>query len=510
MFSTWKLGILKRKAKSLYTRITRNRLTFTFFLFGLFHCFSQGIIQSFLFTIDSEYSSFLSEIVHVAEVPAKNHTFLEGSSGNYRLRMCNYIPHFDSDCTDIFESRTSASDISSEDSVIRGNLLRANIGNNAQPVLFRNETGITVESQDGKDKVLLDMQCIKILVFPSQDLRNNEREDLAFVFVFQTSPMVANLPIPGIRLIFIQFWLFVISVIAMVYDSVPHIVAGFCARTLLTSWSAYALWRTHSKKSIYQELIGDSHTPCSVDLFNGHYFRVRNGYEIPDLILNLTALSISCYLSLTLFRDYNKRSFKCYFMAVQACLQLELYVLMAGMGLWIDQLFNTYIGAISEHTLVYEGVFIFYTVFLKLVIPWLVLGWYAIRHERTLLMALFIFASFVFLFTTSIMFYSQVFRWQVVFSFRAKTFVNWANLACFTVASMVLMGACMILGIICLRNFDKGLSHYLHADSILESLSFAPAVFENDVDYRVDSKAEHDRAIIYLEANFKLPLTGCS
>ncbi len=75
-------------------------------------------------------------------------------------------------------------------------------------------------------------------------------------------------------------------------------------------------------------------------------------------------------------------------MAVQACLQLELYVLMAGMGLWIDQLFNTYIGAISEHTFVYEGVFIFYTVvrrltsqlchvlihrFLKLVIPWLVL-----------------------------------------------------------------------------------------------------------------------------------------
>ncbi|KAG7447266.1 uncharacterized protein BT62DRAFT_893177, partial [Guyanagaster necrorhizus] len=472
-----------------YARVTRNRLTFMFFLFGLFHCFAQGIIQSFLFSVDSEYSSFLSKIVHAAEVPTKNHTLLEGSSGNYRLRMCNYIPHFGSNCTDVFESHTNASNLSSEDvrgffsaTFLRTYILRANIGSDLQPALSRNETGITIKSQDGKDEVLLDMQCVEILTFPSQDLRNNEREDLALVFI--------------------QFWLFTISVIAMVYDSVPHIVAGFCARTLLTSWSAYALWRSRSKKSIYQELIADSHTPCSVDLFNGDYFRVRNGYEVPDLILNLTALSIACYLSLTLFRDYNKRSFKCvgapkriatlykYFMAVQACLQLELYVLMAGMGLWIDQLFNTYVGAISEHTFIYEGVFIFYAI---LVIPWLVLGWYAIRHEKTILMALFIFASFVFLFTTSIMFYSQVFRWQVM------TFVSWTNLACLIVASMILMGACMILGIICLRNFDKGLSHYLHADSILESLNFSPAVFENDVDYHVDSKAEHDKAIDCLQ-----------
>lgn len=478
MFSTWKFRIFKRKAKSLHTRVTRNRLTFTFFLFGLLHCFAQGIIQSFLFSIDSEYSSFLSEVVHAADVPPKNHTFLEGSSGNYRLRMCNYIPHFDDNCTDVFESHrdTRASD---KDPVLRGELLRANIGIKAQPVLSRNETGITIESHDGKESVLLDMQCVQILVFPSQDLRNNEREDLALVFI--------------------QFWLFVMSVIAMLHDSVPHIVAGFCARTLLTAWSACVLWRTHSKKSIYQELIGDSDTPCSVDLFNEDYFRVRNGYEIPDLILNMTALAIACYLSLTLFRDYNKRSFKCvgapkhistlykYFMAVQACLQLELYVLMAGMGLWIDQLFNTYIGAISEHTFVYEGVFIFYTV---LVIPWLVLGWYAIRHERTVLTALFIFASFVFLFTMSIMFYSQVFRW---------TFISWPNLACFLVASMILMLACIILGAICLRNFGKGLSHYLHADSILESLDFSPAVFENDIDYHVDSKAEHDKAIDFLQ-----------
>lgn len=47
--------------------------------------------------------------------------------------------------------------------------LRAYIGSRAQPVLSRNETGITIKSHDGKEKVLLDTQCVQILVFPSQE-----------------------------------------------------------------------------------------------------------------------------------------------------------------------------------------------------------------------------------------------------------------------------------------------------------------------------------------------------
>ncbi len=74
-------------------------------------------------------------------------------------------------------------------------------------------------------------------------------------------------------------------------------------------------------------------------------------------------------------------------MAMQACLQLEVYILPAGMGLWIDQLFNTYINHISEHTEIYKGVFIFYTVVrisstMVIICPclmsfrWLSRGWY--------------------------------------------------------------------------------------------------------------------------------------
>lgn len=45
-------------------------------------------------------------------------------------------------------------------------------------------------------------------------------------------------------------------------------------------------------------------------------------------------------------------------MAVLACLQLEAFVLLAAMGLWIDVLINTAIAEISAHTLEYKGLFI--------------------------------------------------------------------------------------------------------------------------------------------------------
>ncbi|KAF9004852.1 hypothetical protein BDZ89DRAFT_1145505 [Hymenopellis radicata] len=462
----WTARRFKLKLKSCYTRITRNRLTATFFLFGFFHCWAQGIIQSLLYSIDAEYSTLLSKIEHAAHMDPHNHTWLEGTSEHYRLRMCNWIPHLDQNCSYVFQSDVdSGGPLTANDTLNRGELLRSQLS--VPNPIFQNET---------QGNVTLSMQCTGILTFPAQEsvvllvsactssnppnsLKNNAREDLAFVFL--------------------QFWLFILSVVAMVYDSVPH-VAGVMARTLLTAWSAYAVWRTQSKKEIYQQLIANPGTPCSVDLFP-IYFKVRLNYEIPDLVLNVTALYIAGHLSWTLFREYQARSFTTvgappkivrmyrFYLAVQACLQLEVYALIAGMSLWIDQLLNTYIRVISEHTFWYVAVFVFFS---ALVLPWLILGWYSIRHEKKFLTAIFIFTAFVFFFTECIMFYSQVYRW---------TFVSWANLACFTVSSMLLIAASFILGIICMRNFGKGLAEYLHAESILESMDFSPEVFEHDV-----------------------------
>ncbi|KAF8918319.1 hypothetical protein CPB85DRAFT_1430505 [Mucidula mucida] len=459
----WTARQFKLKLKSCYTRITRNRLTATFFLFGFFHCWAQGIIQSLLYTIDAEYSTLLSKIEHAAHMDPHNHTWLEGTDEHYRLRMCNWIPHVDQNCSYVFQSAIdSGGPLTANDTANRGELLRSQLSVRHPVFVDSNAplSNVVIVSENENENVTLSMQCTGILTFPAQDLKNNAREDLAFVFF--------------------QFWLFILSVVAMVYDSVPHVVAGVIARTLLTAWSAYAIWRTQSKREIYQQLIANPGTPCSVDLFP-IYFKVRLNYEIPDLVLNVTALYIAGHLSWTLFREYQTRSFTTvgappkivrmyrFYLAVQACLQLEVYALIAGMSLWIDQLLNTYIRVISEHTFWYVAVFVFFN---ALVLPWLILGWYSIRYERKFLMGIFIFTAFVFFFTECIMFYSQVYRW---------TFISWANLACFTVASMLLIAASLILGIICMRNFGKGLAQYLHAESVLESMDFSPEVFEHDV-----------------------------
>lgn len=100
-----------------------------------------------------------------------------------------------------------------------------------------------------------------------------------------------------------------------------------CARMLVTGWSAYAVWRTKHIEQSFNEIIINPNTPCSVNL-SPDYFKTRTAYEvsslhrvgtlhstiffqIPDLILNCTALVLCSYLSFTLLRvsaTYTSRS----------------------------------------------------------------------------------------------------------------------------------------------------------------------------------------------------------
>jgi hypothetical protein len=456
-------------AKTFYRRITMNRLTACFFLMAFVHCFAQGIMHSFLFTIDSEYSSLLTQIVRAAQMPPKNHTKLIGSTNDFRVIMCDWIPHNQSSCGTIFQTgidnNPALATDAQHDSASRGHTVMDNIaeGFNISARFATdatNITGVTLQAKDGK-VVELDKKCTGILLYPQQHLHTVKREDLTFVIF--------------------QFWLFAISLVAMLYNSVPHILAGLGARTLLTGWSIYALWRTKHQERVYYQLVADPGTPCSIDMFPT-YFHTRIMYEIPDLILSCTAMIIFSYLSWALLKVYNSQSQNCvgapghinriykYFLAVQACLQLEAFVLVTAMGLWIDQLYNTYIGYIAHHTPIYNALYITTAV---LLIPWITMGWYAIRREMHVTMICFIGLSFVFLATWSIMFYSQVYRW---------TFVVWPNLGCYSTASILLIIATMVLGVICRMNFGKGLAQYLHAEDALASANFATEVFDRNIE----------------------------
>lgn len=463
---------LKAQLKSIHARVTRNRLTTVFFLFGFFHCIAQGLIQSFLFTVDSQYSTFLGHIMDVGQVPAANHTNLLGTSGDFQLEACNFIPHSPQNCSIIFDSKAI------KESAVTSHVPTIDIADVHLTVITKsaaaqNVSLVSLQSVDtapGTVNITLDKQCLGTLLYARQHLQNSKREDIVFLAL--------------------QFWIFGISVIAMCYDSVPHVLTILGARVLLTAWSIYALWRTEYQQNIFKQMIEDPGSPCSVRIFPT-YSSMRVHYEIPDLVLNCTALGISVYLSWSLFPVFNSekvqrigapkhinRIYK-YFLAVQVCLQLELFVLMSWMGLWLDQLFHSYLNTISTGKKLYQGLFVVYTV---LLVPWMIVGWVGIRNEKRILTGVFIFFSFPFFVLPSAMFRASTYRW---------TYYVWPCWGCFTTASLILLVATAVLSIICWKNFDKGLAQYLHAESALASSDFEPEVFaEQDVEKAAERSNE--------------------
>lgn len=115
--------MVSRLTPKQYARITHNRLTTAFFIFSFVHCFAQGVIQSFLFSIDSEYYDLLNGITTAAGIPSNMTTYLEGPLGNLHLQICHDIPvkglH---PCFDIFRSTSDIKDPAVDEEHLVGGL----------------------------------------------------------------------------------------------------------------------------------------------------------------------------------------------------------------------------------------------------------------------------------------------------------------------------------------------------------------------------------------------------
>jgi len=322
----------------------------------------------------------------------------------------------------------------------------------------------------------INKKCAQTLLYAHQNIRNFNNEDLS--------------------LLVLQFWLFIISALAVSNESIAHLWTAFMTRVLMTAWSAYSIWRTGNFKAIFWRLYADEGTPCHADLFSKYLF-TRWSYEVPDLVLNTAGLLIACWLTWSLLRIYSAQAMRyvgapehinrinklC--LAVFSCLQLEVFILVTAMGLWVDVLHNTAIREISAHTSAYLGVFITTAIIL---IPWIFMGWYGIRREMKKTIALFFFFAFAIIVGWSVMFYSLVYRW---------TFTQWPFLAGCSVLSFILIVSSTILAIICRVNFGRGLKQYLEAEAALAKSGFSPEVFRHD--------EEKDTPFDLETADFKKP-----
>jgi hypothetical protein len=84
-------------------------------------------------------------------------------------------------------------------------------------------------------------------------------------------------------------------------------------------------------------------------------------------------------------------------------------------------------------------------------VPWMYLGWTSARKESKALMSTFILVSTALLAGWGGLFVSSTFR---------RAFMQWAFFAGISTASCLFALMCTILGVICLRNFDKGLKNF--------------------------------------------------
>jgi len=447
--------------KSVYFRITLTRFTAAFFLFCFIHCFAEGFIQAFIFSQDANASNIVTSILHQAEVPRNNFGILTRHDGYATLRVCNEIPTYisgEAPCALVYETGNSSLQLPTKYG-LAGNATDIFLEVSSEP------GGVLVPLNDGT-KVLMNQMCTLVLTYPHQVLMNAQREDVVLVLT--------------------QFWIFSVSFFAIVYDSIPHLVAALCFRILATAWSMYIIWRTGDVRSRFEILLNSDDSPChvAVDTLFPSYFQSREVLQIPDLTLNAVSLGLAIYLSLKLIKVYGPNTFNRvgapkeivrvykYFLAVFVSFQLSALLLISAVALWLDQMVNrdNAISGMTYHKNLYLALSIFT---LAILVPWITMGWYAVRREWKKLMVVFLVIAAVVFASWILMLKSWSFAW---------TFVEWPFFACSIIAASLSLLATIIFGVVSWLHFGKGLAHYLYVDDVLAKSGFEPELFEKDVE----------------------------
>ncbi|KAJ3486147.1 hypothetical protein NLI96_g4437 [Meripilus lineatus] len=259
------------------------------------------------------------------------------------------------------------------------------------------------------------------------------------------------------------------------------IFASLLTHIIATGWAGYQIFNTREFRANFNRLTTQG--ACGVNLLPT-YWQDRGHAEIPSLALNIAALVISAFLSWRLIKLFGWQTFKRVgasltinrvynVVLVQSIvIQLSLFFIVISGALWIDQILNAAIGRLSTNVAMHKGVI---SLVLILLVPWLAIGWIAMRREHKRLMLVFLALSFLYLVGWAAMFAAPSFRW---------TFVQWKFFALMATASVVLTLTTLILGIVCRMNFGKGLARYLNAEDLPED-DFSPV---NSLYYEKDAE----------------------
>lgn len=303
---------------------------------------------------------------------------------------------------------------------------------------------------NGTGAVNLSATCVRVLEWPLQNLATSGREDIVF--------LVFNI------------WVLGMSFVAILNESMPHMIAALVTHLLMTAWTAFQIVATMRFRSEFLRITRDG--ACRGINLLPHYWQQRQNVELAELILNVLALLLSSWLSWRLVKQFGWQTFKRVgaslsvnhmyklVLGLSVVLQLSMFFIVSSMAIWIEQICNGPARALTRHALVYE---ILYLIVIILLIPWAACGWFGVRRENKDITMIFLIGAVMVITSWGGMFFSHVFR---------LLFSTWGFFAMLTIIAMILSGITLVLGIACRLKFGKNskvLASYLKPDE--ESLS---------------------------------------
>jgi hypothetical protein len=137
--------------------------------------------------------------------------------------------------------------------------------------------------------VVPELACFRVCLFQFSpvslftvfnSLGNTKREDMVFIAF--------------------QFWVLGMSIVALLNESIPHILASLVTHLMATAWAGFQITHTANFRSDFNRVI--THGACKNVALLPHYWNARGKAEIPSLALNVIALFVSSFLTWKLIK----------------------------------------------------------------------------------------------------------------------------------------------------------------------------------------------------------------
>ncbi|KIK97835.1 hypothetical protein PAXRUDRAFT_807634 [Paxillus rubicundulus Ve08.2h10] len=421
--------------KTWFARVTWSRITFAFFLIALVSGVAQTTIQTIALSISARGRNLVSGTINAAGVQ-RGFVVVQGSA----IEICSGIPIVQGTmCAVAYNGSMKGEGVYLRQSYSRQQQLMQAADSQGGNVTRRGFEGFPIIKNGGVAAVnaiilnssvppaTLSIQCVQSLTWLESFLREARSENVVHI-VFQV-------------------WLFTMSLVALIDESIPHLIIVLVAQIMNTAWTGFRIYTGGVAKQTYEQLIVNG--ACGgVDILGGWW---EGGMRYEILGVNAGILLCMLFLVFKLVKVYSKETFSSigsspivnralkWTLWMRVSMQFATIFTMTSAAIWYDKRKTDIIPSYSRNTL-YDAGFILVAV-----------GSQSIRHENRRLFFVFALLSIVFLVVSGLWFGSTLFRYELD---------TWPFFAAVTTMADILLMITCVLALICRVHFGSGLAHF--------------------------------------------------